>query len=199
MNNLKNYDEYVNEGFFNWATKRWSEAEQVISFFSLFSLIPWGIFAFGAGHSTVAMIVGLVMALPGFTFASREVFRGVYHELRSIMLLKKTATRYKRIKEFIEKYPDLEERMNRVRRNMIEAVKANNKRDISIAIHEMYDISREISDREKLGDIFNFTPEEKENIKTSVKKKSKIDPYGEETEDDKEWWNKGNKVGKPNE
>jgi len=209
MSNIKSYNEFLNEGFFDFINKpipqnlNNPDAEGVVLITAI-ALVIISIFVWTVGGiegSKSAMITAAFMDLPIAGFLGKLGFSWIYNQIRAATLLGKTNRKYEEIAERVKNYPDLEERFTAARTNMVDSVQNKNKEGISFAIHEIYDIAKEIVKREKLSNFFNLSDEEKEKIKNKYKTRKKVDPYGEEQWGDEktEWWAKGNKAGKPSE
>jgi len=210
MNNLKTYDDYVNEGFYDFMTTYTDNdtetgagvgaflggASQLFHLSAMAMVMKynnWPLHQGTLGHSIV-FIIGLALASSGIVFVSRSVFRNLYHYIRSKSFLRETDQLYRRATQMIEKYPDVEEALNNLQLEMITAIRENNKRNISDCIHKMYTLYKNLQDREKLPTIFKLTDKQKELIAKKKEGLKKIDPYGEEKWEDgnekKKWWEK---------
>lgn len=199
MNNLRTYDEYLNEGFYEWMNGYFDDNNPTLAWKIVLPVfigicIQLGhVTASGVGH-TIILLIGALLQLPAVTVSLRYLFRNQYNSIRSKVLLKETNTEYKKVVKMVEKYPDIEEKVSEVKLKMIEAINNKDKTVISECIHEVYEISKNIKKREELGDFFNLTEEEKKKIKDKKNKIKKLDPYGEEhwetDNEEKNWWEK---------
>lgn len=185
MENIKTYDEFVNEGLFDVMTKTPGQSVQVTLVGTLaMSLFSWMVFLLSAESEqdakSISLIISLILDLPVFAYFSIKAMENFYHKLRSIFLLKKTSKEYKKALEYIEKYPDIESQLLVIKERMMRAVKNKDKKEISYCIHEIYEICKLISVREELGDLSVFTEKEKEKIKALEAERAKTDPFGEE-------------------
>jgi len=207
-NNVKKFDEFVNEGFYDLMQHHYNPNDNndpmnpLIMVGFVMGLLSQLLHAFNIQHIIVFMI-GIGMNAPSIAVFLRACLRGFYNQIRAKKLLKKTDAEFKKVKDLVNKYPDIEIEVNRIKEDMIHRIGINDRDGVSKCIHDVYELSKNLKDREKLGNFYDMTEEEKQVIrkkieekKNELKKKKEaiknIDPYGEEKwedgDDKSQWW-----------
>lgn len=188
MNNIKRYEEFVNEGLYDFVNKKMNINDRASLFItSIFGSFCWfGLLLDNVIVKDLFRAIALVSYVPlSLNLIFKVSLKKLYNNLRSIGLLGITNKRFKVIEGLIEKYPDIEEELRNIKLQLIESIKKNNNEQISSCINDIYILSKNLKKREKLSNVFNLTDEEKEIIKKTKIKRKIVDPYDEEKWEDK--------------
>jgi hypothetical protein len=200
MNNLKYYDDYLNEGFYDWINKRFDidnkEGMITLIMVVLAGLCQGAHLPFDTDdivtplRHLIVILIGGFLSIPAFVLILRAIFRNPYDSLRVRTLLRSTNKKYKKMMDMIEEYPEIEDRLNDIKNRMRDAIENENKENISLCVHDIYKLSKQLKKKQSLGELFAYTEEEKARIKA----KKAYDPYGEEKLEDEpkneNWWEK---------
>lgn len=191
MNNLKNYDEFINEGLYDY----FNRTEKNITEFTAWTVLIGFLLSIvltiyeviskmtdkNAGITWVLFIC-IVVFLNNLIIRIflRDIMKIIYNYARSKTLIGRINTLIKSAEDEIEKYPELEEKIIRVKSDLRKCLESKDKKQISKGIHDIYEISKVIKMKKKYANIFNKTAKEIE-YETGI---AKVDPLGEENWDD---------------
>lgn len=206
---ITSFEEYsLNEGFYDWMQDRFISNninDQMTPYMLggfLIGISSQLLHMFDVQHMIIFML-GIGLNAASIAVFLRACFRGLYNQIRAKKLLKKTDAEFKKVKDLINKYPDIEIEVNRIKEDMMHRIETNDRAGVSKCIHDVYELSKNLKDREKIGNFYDMTEEEKQVIRKNIEEKKNelkkkkesiknIDPYGEEkweNEDDKsQWW-----------
>jgi hypothetical protein len=112
MNNLKTYNEYLNEGIYDWMNREMLNPVEMIAGISLtLSIIVSPVILIGLNFNIISIIIASFIGLPVAVLILKELFRNPYNALRSKLFLKKANEINKNLKQYLDKYPDIEENL----------------------------------------------------------------------------------------
>jgi hypothetical protein len=154
MKNIKTYNEFLNEGFFDKINDDVSCMFTGMAIFLAFiSLFIWGSYI-GITNSysdyselgrTIIFWAAVLFDTPLVALLGKETVRKLYYILRSKFLLKSTVKKYEHLRTIIKNYPDLEKKLDKIKKELDEAAKKKDKEKASACIHDVYEISKEIA------------------------------------------------------
>lgn len=181
--NIKNYEEFMNEGLYDIMNQNLTNNNAFFSIVSfIVSIFVWIIVGIGSQdpdmHLTYPIWIATLLDIPLLFLSMIFLFKDPYHKLRSAILLGKSSKEYNRTLKLIDKYPDMKNPLSLIKLKMKNAIDNNDKREISECIHQIYNISKKLQKREKNNIYFDLTDEEKEILKNKLEK----DPYNEESD-----------------
>jgi hypothetical protein len=161
MNNLKNYDEYVNEGLYTFLNKKNTEKGAERQAWALIigtlvggiaALIMWA-----AGAPRIAFFVDLmawgVVNLPLGYSIWRAFNRSIYDHLRAGTLKHFASDKIKELEGILEEYPDLEASLAMIKIQMRTSILNKDKKKISAGIHDICQVAIEIKNRKKIPEM----------------------------------------------
>jgi hypothetical protein len=177
------YEEYINEGFYDWMNKQDRDDELGGGILAAFAGSVLWLAKLEAETETWKMIwlfIIIIAYLPATLFITRFILRDIYNNIRGALLVGTSAKKYKQLKAFLEKYPDLKAPLVNLKIRMNTAIKNNDRKEVSAILHELYKIKKNINKREKAGDFFILNDEEKEIFNKKENNLNGIDPFREE-------------------
>lgn len=181
---ITKYNEFVNEGLlYNWLTtpfdKNQLNAGVVLSCFSIMLWIGKAI-SKNFTVDVILVILCIILYLPIAELLTRQSLKGIYHFMRKKFLSNQINRDYKKAQELVEKYPDIENELNDIKNRMIYAVKTRKTEPVSRVFHDMYELKKEINQREDLSNFFEITQEERQRLKDREHAITQNDPLREE-------------------
>jgi hypothetical protein len=180
---ITKYEDYVNEGFYEWVNKKSTDNHEIGS---LIGILAGSIFwyeryiAETETWKTIWLLIIIISYLPATAFLTRALLRNTYNNIRGALFVGKSAKKYKQVKDFLEKYPDLKTPLINLKVRMNTAIKNNDKKEVSDILHELYKIKKNINKRERAGDFFALNDEEQEIFQKREDNIDEIDPLREE-------------------
>lgn len=174
MNNLKTYNEYLNEGFYDWLNKdgdlnfnlEVKETDKdgcstsaigfILMISSIFAKMADSFYIF-----IILMLAGSILNIPLFIYLFKKIMRNPYHYLRSKILLDKIKIKIDEIEEEIKKNPYIYQKINDIKLQMEENVKNKDKKAISESIHRLYLTLKEFKEFKEKDDEWPFEDLEK--------------------------------------
>jgi hypothetical protein len=157
------YDDFVNEGIYNWMVSRAStdKMSAIVFIFLVSASIQFCQFMDMSMIGRYILLLLLLMGTIPFVLVTyRAIFRQLYHSIRKKTFLKQTDKKYKKILDMIGKYPDMKEELREIKVDMIEGIREENRNKVSDCIHRIYVLSKNLKRREKLPNMAVAEPVE---------------------------------------
>jgi hypothetical protein len=184
---ITKYNDFLNEGFYDWMNKKFSLSEKnwsvfltlspLLLWFYNYAMVPTDNSFNPIEHMVLICITGFLQ-LPMTYMAWKTFIKTIYN--LGAQNLRLVNRKVRKAEELIEKYPELQPRLEGIKRSLRRALDGRDKVGLARAIGDMYNLSQDLKKRETLKDIYKKSDEEIDREK-EIKK---IDPLGEDNWDD---------------